>query len=171
MYNKLKIASGIYPTVSMLNHSCDPDVIHSYNGSTAIVVAIKPIAKGAQIFSYYRTNFLQEECRSRQFYLEKNYFFKCSCIACSKNYPMRCRLPSLISAKIQGELSEAYQTYKGNVKSFTSIQLISKEHLPIVVHIIKVLDKHGKRLTSEYCVCQDALKLYFWKQGNYYVNA
>ena len=43
--NQFRIATAIYPSASMMNHSCDPSVINSFCGSRIIVKAIKPVPK------------------------------------------------------------------------------------------------------------------------------
>lgn len=47
----LSVASLLMPVLSLLNHSCDPNVVrHNYNG-TIVIRAIQPISKNSQVIS------------------------------------------------------------------------------------------------------------------------
>ena len=40
------LATAIYPTLALLNHSCDPNIAKYFDGKTVFVVAAKKISKG-----------------------------------------------------------------------------------------------------------------------------
>lgn len=45
----LEIGAALYPLLSLINHSCDPNVVrHSYHGSV-VLRAIQPIPKDEQV--------------------------------------------------------------------------------------------------------------------------
>ncbi|KAL4998059.1 hypothetical protein BDV10DRAFT_78876 [Aspergillus recurvatus] len=74
---------GIYlhPYASLINHSCDYNAVVGFDGSEFFVKAIRPIAKGEQIFiSYIDTTY---PTRTRQKELRERYFFTCKCAKCS----------------------------------------------------------------------------------------
>jgi SET and MYND domain-containing protein len=50
MWKSVEIGAAAYAVLSLLNHSCDPNVVrHSYQGDVAVLRAIRPIAKGEQV--------------------------------------------------------------------------------------------------------------------------
>lgn len=50
MWKTIEIGAAAYAMLSLVNHSCDPNVVrHSYQGDTAVLWAIRPIAKGEQV--------------------------------------------------------------------------------------------------------------------------
>ena len=40
------IGTAVYPTLALLNHSCDPNITKYFDGRTVVVVAGKAISKG-----------------------------------------------------------------------------------------------------------------------------
>jgi len=50
MWKGIEIGAAAYAVLSLVNHSCDPNVVrHSYHGDTAVLRAIRPISKGEQV--------------------------------------------------------------------------------------------------------------------------
>lgn len=88
-------AVGYYPTVSLFNHSCDPNCHIVFRGnpfsssSQLHLRLIKPVQEGqmltvcwAPMFAHKNTN---HSTRSRIQVLRKLYGFSCCCSACSQN--------------------------------------------------------------------------------------
>ncbi|XP_020588099.1 histone-lysine N-methyltransferase ASHR1 [Phalaenopsis equestris] len=76
------LGTGLYPVVSIINHSCIPNAVLVFGGRIAVVRAVKPISKGAEIvISYIDTAAIT---MTRQNAL-KQYFFKCNCLRCTKD--------------------------------------------------------------------------------------
>ena len=44
-----RIASAIYATASLMNHSCEPNTINSYVGNLLIIRATKAVKEGQQV--------------------------------------------------------------------------------------------------------------------------
>ncbi|KAB7506023.1 SET and MYND domain-containing protein 4 [Armadillidium nasatum] len=84
----LHVAEGIYPTISLLNHSCDPNVFRYCVGKECVVLAGKTIRKGEQLLDSYGTSFVMEEKDIRERILTPLYYFECDCIACKENWPL-----------------------------------------------------------------------------------
>lgn len=83
-----EIGSGIYPTLSLINHSCDPNVVrHSY-GDTCVVRAIKNIAEGEEIVDNYGALYPLTVRSERRITLEPQYYFKCNCQPCREDWPL-----------------------------------------------------------------------------------
>jgi len=92
-----EIGGGVYPTVSLCNHSCNPNVARHSKGRTCIVRAVRTIRKGEEILDNYGPHFLSNNLEDRQKYLKTQYFFKCSCEACSEKWPTVDKLQDAIT--------------------------------------------------------------------------
>ncbi|RXG60304.1 SET and MYND domain-containing protein 4 [Armadillidium vulgare] len=78
-----RIATAIYPLASLMNHSCLPSIINSFNGSTLIIHSIEDIKKEDQIFNCYGPHACRQQRKERQAALQQQYFFQCCCKACT----------------------------------------------------------------------------------------
>lgn len=76
------IGTGIYLGVSIIDHSCQPNAVATFDGLTLNVRAIKAIPKldFALIFISYID--LANTAEQRQRELQQNYFFLCECARC-----------------------------------------------------------------------------------------
>ncbi|KAI2800158.1 hypothetical protein BLOT_014071, partial [Blomia tropicalis] len=99
-FKDVRIASAIYPTVSLLNHSCDPNVVATFvQGSLNIIRASKEILAGDEVFNCYGPHFVRFNNVERKRVLEDQYFFKCTCQRCEfeqrngfeEYYPICCQ--------------------------------------------------------------------------------
>lgn len=80
-----RIAMAIFPTASLLNHSCDPNTIVSYEGRLVTIRATKKICKGEQILHCYGPHVKHMPTAERQAALQNQYFFDCDCTACVRD--------------------------------------------------------------------------------------
>lgn len=80
---QVRVATAIYPTASMMNHSCDPSIINSFHNEVLIVRACKDIPNGGEVFNCYGPHFRHMKRKDRQEVLQSQYFFKCVCEPCS----------------------------------------------------------------------------------------
>jgi hypothetical protein len=73
---------GVYPTVCLINHSCIPNAIHSWNGNTEqeTIHAVRPIKAGEEITIGYKGGV---PYAVRQAELKESFGFECSCSGCS----------------------------------------------------------------------------------------
>jgi hypothetical protein len=92
-----EIGGSVYPTVSLCNHSCNPNVARHSTGRTCIVRTIRSIKKGEEILDNYGPHFLSNNLEERQKHLETQYFFRCTCEACSEKWPTVDKLPDAIT--------------------------------------------------------------------------
>lgn len=93
---KAQSANGIFPFLSLLNHSCDPNVTFIQDNEIYLVVR-KVVKPGEQLFYHYSQPFFTSDLKSRQTMLRQNFFFDCKCEACLKDYPIKEKLPLKIS--------------------------------------------------------------------------
>jgi len=85
--DQVRIATAIYPTTSLLNHSCEPSIINCFkNADQLIVKLVKPVKKGEQIYNCYGPHYRRMEFTDRQDVLKQQYFFQCKCEHCLKGY-------------------------------------------------------------------------------------
>uniref|UniRef100_A0A6E8W4A8 MYND-type domain-containing protein n=1 Tax=Anopheles coluzzii TaxID=1518534 RepID=A0A6E8W4A8_ANOCL len=81
-------ATSCYPLISMLNHSCAPNVRRLIlpDGRCAVIV-IHTVAKGGQLFDNYEVDHWTKDRKKRQIILPSFYQFQCTCDACIYDYP------------------------------------------------------------------------------------
>ncbi|KAL3131726.1 hypothetical protein ABBQ38_007447 [Trebouxia sp. C0009 RCD-2024] len=72
---------GMYPVLSMFNHSCNPNLAHSSIGTVQYVYAVRDIKMGEQLCVHYTS--LYEPRKVRQQALLREKFFTCACERCS----------------------------------------------------------------------------------------
>lgn len=77
-----RIFTGIFPRISMLNHSCDPNIRNCFNGKHLTIVANRDIAEGEQVFNCYGPQWKLMSYQERQNTLRQQYNFDCTCLKC-----------------------------------------------------------------------------------------
>merc|ERR1711974_434809 len=82
------IGTGIYPSMALLNHSCNQNIAKYFDGSTLIAMAARNIFKGEEVTENYFPVFTHMPREDRKEFLSTHYCFDCNCLACEKNYPM-----------------------------------------------------------------------------------
>ncbi|XP_059472215.1 SET and MYND domain-containing protein 4-like [Neocloeon triangulifer] len=82
------IGRGLYPTVALINHSCDANVTRVFHLGTQVVKAIRPIKKGQQIFGSYGPDYGGMPRSRRQAILREKFYFECDCDPCQSNWPL-----------------------------------------------------------------------------------
>ncbi|XP_076660150.1 protein-lysine N-methyltransferase SMYD4 isoform X2 [Halictus rubicundus] len=78
------VATGIYPSASMMNHSCDPNIINIFMDQYLIVRALKDIATNEEIFNCYGPHYRHTSTEQRQKILSSQYCFTCKCKPCTQ---------------------------------------------------------------------------------------
>lgn len=92
-----EIAAGIYATLSLFNHSCDPTVTRTFYGDTCVVRAIKKIPVSHEISDNYGTLCAVSFKPERHDKLKSQYYFTCQCEACKENFSLYSEIPSSAS--------------------------------------------------------------------------
>lgn len=75
------IGIALFDRVSLLNHSCDPNAVVLFDGTAAIVRALRPLAAGEEITISYIDRATDRHERQRS--LLSQYFFTCACARCA----------------------------------------------------------------------------------------
>ncbi|XP_064633432.1 SET and MYND domain-containing protein 4-like [Lineus longissimus] len=89
----LEIGAGLYPTMSLLNHSCNPTVVRHYYGDVCVVRAIRNMRKGEEIVDNYGALWAVHPKKFRQDKLKDQYYFNCQCDACLDDWPIYPEMP------------------------------------------------------------------------------
>lgn len=77
-----RVFTGIFPRISMLNHSCSPNIRNVFEGKKLTIYATEDIAKGGEIFNCYGPNYRLMSYQERQDSLRLQYNFICKCSKC-----------------------------------------------------------------------------------------
>jgi len=179
----IEIGAGAYATLSLLNHSCDPNVARSYYGSHAVVRAIRPIRKGEELLDCYGYHFMVTEKITRQYSLERQYFFTCSCKACIENWPMleqltdeirlkccpfseKCQKCSEVLRELE-KCAEKFEDIKGFLCQRSSV---ADDVWCFLYKYLQLLDDYTVRPSITYFLCQEVLKYCFSTLGTFYVR-
>ena len=88
------IGSGIFPFMSLLNHSCYPNVDTTAVDNKIVLTVSRPIKAGEQIFITYGYSSVSYKLEERKQGLA-DYKFVCDCIACIEDYPKLKKLPKV----------------------------------------------------------------------------
>lgn len=96
--------SGIFPTISRINHSCAPNVYHSWSDVNKVetIYAVKDIEENEEILTSYIDLYVDKATRQKQ--LKKLFRFECGCELCSKSVTENKK--SDIRRKILSQLDE-----------------------------------------------------------------
>lgn len=76
------LGTGIYLSISKLDHSCAPNCVVVFDGIKADVRVIKGFASEAPVISYASLLSIRDD---RQKFLKENYYFTCVCSRCIKS--------------------------------------------------------------------------------------
>lgn len=86
------IGLALYPTVSLLNHSCDPVLELVFYGNACALRAVQNIWTGQELAVDYGYIYYTTPKPERQAALRAQYFFDCQCIACVLDWGLRAQL-------------------------------------------------------------------------------
>uniref|UniRef100_A0A8D9AGY5 Protein-lysine N-methyltransferase SMYD4 n=1 Tax=Cacopsylla melanoneura TaxID=428564 RepID=A0A8D9AGY5_9HEMI len=81
-HEQVRIATAIFPSASMMNHSCDPNIINSFSDQYLIVRAAKDIPSGTEVLNCYGPHFRRMRVADRKAALREQYHFVCVCAPC-----------------------------------------------------------------------------------------
>ena len=107
----------IMPLLSLINHSCNPNIFRLPRATHVVLYAKYPIQKGEQVLSWlyrivdygicqslsfillqlldsYGPYFASTSREARQKKLLNDYYFKCDCVPCQENWPLYDELES-----------------------------------------------------------------------------
>ncbi|XP_064093391.1 SET and MYND domain-containing protein 4-like isoform X2 [Macrobrachium nipponense] len=88
------LGAGVFPTLSLINHSCNPTALAYFDGKMMFLRAITFISMGEEITYNYIGNYGEATLNVRKARLVK-YFVNCRCEACNENWPLFSDLANL----------------------------------------------------------------------------
>lgn len=90
----IEIGAGIYATLSLFNHSCNPNVIRNFIGNTVIVRLLSSIiSNNTELVDNYGCLSATMDKNERQKKLNEQYHFQCQCQPCLEQWPNYDQLP------------------------------------------------------------------------------
>lgn len=186
-----ELGAGIYATVSLFNHSCDPAVTRNFYGDRCIVRTIRSVRAGDELSDNYGAVFQMQSRSERHSKLLPQYFFECQCTACLEDWPLfltlreagpkwRCcncfsALPAGRTKCIQcgsemnlaeyvDRLRKSDKAYK---EAFTKLLKCSvNEALPAFLSHLQVMGELLCPPCADYGACQEAVKQCFSIMAN-----
>ncbi|XP_076298565.1 protein-lysine N-methyltransferase SMYD4-like isoform X2 [Lasioglossum baleicum] len=78
------VAIGIYPSASMMNNSCDPNIVINFMDQYQIVKASRDIAANEEISMSYGPDYRHTSTEERQELLSRSNYFICNCKRCTQ---------------------------------------------------------------------------------------
>merc|ERR1711860_355545 len=88
-----ELAAGIFPVLSLVNHSCNPSLVrHSY-GRQIEGRAQRKITSGEELLDNYGALYPTSSKEERQNHLKAQYHFLCGCQACQDDWPQYFDIP------------------------------------------------------------------------------
>ncbi|RWS05350.1 SET and MYND domain-containing protein (SMYD)-like protein [Dinothrombium tinctorium] len=97
------IGAAIYPSIAMLNHSCDTCVYPLFRGSEMIIKATNNVKAGEEITFNYGYHYRKISFKDRQQALKSQYYFTCECKLCEQrmeNIEHAFRCPNCINGAL-----------------------------------------------------------------------
>lgn len=171
----LEIGKVLVASPSLLNHSCNPNVVQHHHKTTTVVRALQVIPKGSQLFVSYGRTYIKHPKSVRQNDLNELLGFMCNCEACDNNWPELKTLPPFPNF----ELPREYKASERILASLNQIKLkgmlskkfiLNKESLPLFLKHLILLDKFNQKQIQSYHDIVEDIRFYFAKQGNIYVH-
>ncbi|KAG2179230.1 hypothetical protein INT43_002080 [Umbelopsis isabellina] len=112
------IGEGTYPIGSLFNHSCRPNAVALYNGTSQIIRLIDDVEEGEEITLAYID--VANSRKTRQQMLRDKYFFECECTRCSSDHGF-----GLVD-QLLGEPSEEEDVYVEGGETFLKKTLMEQ---------------------------------------------
>jgi len=112
-----EVGSALFPTLLLLNHSCDQNTLRlNINGNQVLMVAKRKIKAGEEVSDNYGIHYLGMTVEERQEALLKGFAFCCWCTACQKDYPrmksLRTQLPEDIEDKFDKKRDDIKEMFR-----------------------------------------------------------
>ncbi|XP_030475693.2 histone-lysine N-methyltransferase ASHR1 [Syzygium oleosum] len=76
------LGTGLYPVISIINHSCLPNAVLLFEGRMAVVRAVQQIVQGSEVLISYIETAGSTTTRLKS--LREQYHFACACPRCAK---------------------------------------------------------------------------------------
>nr|CAD7438443.1 unnamed protein product [Timema bartmani] len=187
------LGGGLYPTLALFNHSCNPGVTRYFRGTSVVVRTVATHRQGEMLAENYGPIFTQDPRAHRQATLREQYHFECVCAPCRQDWPkFEDMNPGLLRFRCDSGdgcsqvLEVAAETdqfmvqcptcrgYTNILKGLKTLQVASSlaekgrvsEALSKFLDILSVLDKTLVPPFRDYHLCQQSVRTCMLKLGN-----
>ncbi|XP_050315438.1 SET and MYND domain-containing protein 4-like [Anthonomus grandis grandis] len=133
----ITIACGMFPSVSIMNHSCRPNVTNFFICDTLVVKALEDIPERDEVFNCYGIDYRGMSRHQRQVACRSLYHFECKCVICSDQSKEVEMLDSYICPKCKGLVPEI-----ANVSCIFCVGCGEEYSLPPFRKVNKVAQKY-----------------------------
>jgi len=148
------IGGAMYPTLALLNHSCNPSVMRYFApGGVVVVRTVRSLQPGEEVSETYGPLWTREERDARRQRLRGQYWFDCGCEACDADWPLYQDIPEDAIRLRCGACSAAI---KFGEEQITATCLVCGHKTSVLASLAGVADTERKMEVSS---CK--LKLYF----------
>lgn len=162
-----EIGAAAMPVLSLINHSCDPNVVRHCYGDVLVVSVIRPIRRGEEILDNYGYHYATLSMDERRSKLRHQYFFDCACRACTQQWPLYHDITRLRESHFEHRpaLRNLVDALQADLESFMQLTCSSAEDPKTLnqvswagkfSHYITVLEQ--VRPVGEFNDAQEALK-------------
>ncbi|CAG9788626.1 unnamed protein product [Diatraea saccharalis] len=157
--DEFNIASAPYAFLSLINHSCAPNVVRFSKLGTGqmSLFALRPIKKGMQLFDNYGAHHAIQDRVTRQQQLKFQYKFTCLCEACINDWP------TYLQIRPARNLPKKLKMRKEKLLDVTAINKLQKGDKAVAEMLLQPLCELAEDLESyapctELADCQESLK-------------
>lgn len=91
---KRSVGVGLFPALSLINHSCNPSTKDYTRGRYLVLRAVRPVSAGEELTLSYTLDFAEQDKEKRRKGLQI-YNFDCNCEACVGDWPVYSELPPI----------------------------------------------------------------------------
>lgn len=146
------IGLAFFPTVCLINHSCDPVMELIFYENTCVVRALRNILSGQELTIDYGYLYYITTKQQRQLSLKAQYFFDCSCPACANNWSVKQNLPCNIPQLKCTECSTILSPFNNNASNLSNtdrakgaVLCVKCQHQENTIEIIENLQKSNHK--------------------------
>jgi len=154
------VAAAAFPCLSLINHSCDPNVVRNCYGDVAVVTVIRTIGRQEEILDNYGYHYATHSVQQRSSQLRKQYYFQCGCVPCLDQWPLYDHIETGTDSAEVLASSRIFQRHLERFMSFScSVDVDALEEMSRhFSRHITLLDRHAVKPFKEYNDAQEALK-------------
>jgi hypothetical protein len=139
------LGEGVFPSASLINHSCSPNVIVQFTGTTMHIIAIAHIAEGDEILSSYVDPMTQVQVRREM--LQERYAFLCECSRCLQEIELLSQIPTLTIPKWTYNVFIGFRSFVDDAE-FVNEQMKWRVDSP-VRHFSVITERYDQALAQE----------------------
>lgn len=155
-----EVGAAAFPCLSLINHSCDPNVVRNCYGDVAVVTVIRTVARHDQILDNYGYHYATHSSQERSQRLRNQYYFHCRCVPCVDHWPLYDQIQTHTESR---EVMASSSLFQGDLEQF--MRLSCGADVEDLAHMsrrfsrhIAVLDRHAVKPFRQYNDAQEALK-------------